>query len=55
VTAINPDSQGLTPLAARAVSSWLTAFGVACVTPAFENDIKQGAGDMPQPVRLLRY
>ncbi len=34
----------VTPLAARAVSSWLTAFGVACVTLTFENDIKHGAG-----------
>ena len=34
----------VTPLAARAVSSWLTAFGVACLTLTFENDIKHGAG-----------
>jgi len=34
----------VTPLAARAVSSWLTAFGVACLTLTLENDIKQGAG-----------
>ena len=34
----------VTPLAARAVSSWLTAFGVACLTLALENDIKLGAG-----------
>lgn len=34
----------VTPLAARAVSSWLTAFGVACMTLAFENDVKHGQG-----------
>ena len=34
----------VTPLAARAVSSWLTAFGVACITLAFENDVRNGAG-----------
>jgi hypothetical protein len=34
----------VTPLAARAVSSWLTAFGVACLTITLENDIKLGAG-----------
>jgi hypothetical protein len=34
----------VTPLAARAVSSWLCAFGVACVTLVFENDIRNGAG-----------
>jgi hypothetical protein len=34
----------VTPLAARAVSSWLSAFGVACVSLALENDIKNGAG-----------
>lgn len=34
----------VTPLAARAVSSWLTAFGVACGALALENDIKHGAG-----------
>ena len=34
----------VTPLAARAVSSWLTAFGVACLTLTLENDIKLGAG-----------
>lgn len=32
------------PLAARAISSWLSAFGVACATLVFENDIKNGAG-----------
>jgi hypothetical protein len=32
------------PLAARAMSSWLCAFGAACTTLAFENDIKNGAG-----------
>lgn len=31
-------------LAARAVSAWLCAFGVACTTLTFENDIKYGAG-----------
>jgi len=34
----------VTPLAARAISSWLCAFGVACATLTFENDIKLGAG-----------
>jgi hypothetical protein len=34
----------VTPLAARAISSWLSAFGVACATLTFENDIKNGAG-----------
>ena len=34
----------VTPLAARAVSSWLCAFGVACATLVLENDIKNGAG-----------
>jgi len=34
----------VTPLAARAVSSWLSAFGMACGTLVFENDIKNGAG-----------
>ncbi len=32
------------PLAARAVSSWLSAFGVACLSIAVENDIHHGAG-----------
>lgn len=32
------------PLAARAVSSWLTAFGMACAALTFENDIQHGAG-----------
>jgi len=32
------------PLAARAISSWLCAFGVACATLTLENDIKYGAG-----------
>src|SRR6266545_2716117 len=32
------------PLAARAVASWLSAFGVACLSLAFENDIHHGAG-----------
>ena len=47
---IVPDSMSalwpwaVTPLAARAVSSWLCAFGVACVTLTFENDIRHGAG-----------
>jgi hypothetical protein len=35
---------GLTPLAARAISSWLTAFGLACAALTFENDLKLGAG-----------
>ena len=34
----------VTPLAARAVSSWMCAFGVACATLVFENDIRNGAG-----------
>jgi len=34
----------VTPLAARAISSWLTAFGMACAALTFENDIKHGAG-----------
>jgi len=34
----------VTPLAARAVASWLSAFGVACISLAFENDIHHGAG-----------
>jgi hypothetical protein len=34
----------VTPLAARAISSWLTAFGMACAALTFENDIKNGAG-----------
>jgi hypothetical protein len=32
------------PLAARAVSSWLSAFGVACASLTFENDLRHGAG-----------
>jgi hypothetical protein len=34
----------VTPLAARAVSSWLAAFGVACLALTLENDIKNGIG-----------
>lgn len=34
----------VTPLAARAVSSWLCAFGVACATLTLENDVRHGAG-----------
>ena len=34
----------VTPLAARAISSWLCAFGAACAALTFENDIKNGAG-----------
>ena len=34
----------VTPLAARAVASWLCAFGVACAHLAIENDIRHGAG-----------
>jgi hypothetical protein len=34
----------LPPLAARAVSSWLCAFGIACASLVFENDIRHGAG-----------
>jgi len=32
------------PLSARAVSSWLSAFGAACATLTIENDIRHGAG-----------
>ena len=32
------------PLAARAVSSWLCAFGVACISLSREDDIRFGAG-----------
>lgn len=32
------------PLAGRAVSSWMCAFGVACAALTSENDIKYGAG-----------
>ena len=34
----------VTPLAARAVSSWLCAFGVACAALVLENDVKFGTG-----------
>lgn len=34
----------VTPLAGRAISSWLTAFGLAGAALASENDIKHGAG-----------
>lgn len=34
----------LAPLASRAISSWLSAYGVACATLFVENDIKNGAG-----------
>ena len=34
----------VTPLAARANSSWIIAFGVACASLVWENDIKNGAG-----------
>jgi succinate dehydrogenase hydrophobic anchor subunit len=34
----------VTPLAGRAISSWLTAFGMACAALTLENDIKHGAG-----------
>lgn len=34
----------ITPLSARAISSWLCAFGVACVSLTLENDIRNGAG-----------
>jgi hypothetical protein len=34
----------ITPLAARAISAWLCAYGVACATLAIENDIKYSAG-----------
>jgi len=34
----------VTPLAARAISAWLTAFSVACATLILENDILFGAG-----------
>jgi hypothetical protein len=32
------------PLAARAVASWLSAFGVACLSLTFENDLRHGVG-----------
>ena len=32
------------PLAARAISAWMCAFGVACISLTLENDIKNGAG-----------
>ena len=35
---------GVTPLAGRAISSWLTGFGMACTALTFENDIKHGSG-----------
>jgi hypothetical protein len=34
----------ITPLAARAISAWLCAYGVACASLAIENDVKYGAG-----------
>jgi len=34
----------VTPLAARAVASWLCAFGVACLSLTIENDVQHGAG-----------
>jgi hypothetical protein len=34
----------VTPLAGRAVSSWLAAFGMACASLTMENDITHGAG-----------
>ena len=34
----------VTPLSARAVSSWLSAFGMACAALVFENDMRNGAG-----------
>ena len=34
----------LPPLAARAIASWLAAFGVACYSLVMENDIHHGAG-----------
>jgi hypothetical protein len=34
----------LAPLASRAISSWISAFGVACATLTFENDVRNGAG-----------
>ena len=34
----------ITPLAARAISSWLTAFGVACFTLALDNNLKYSTG-----------
>lgn len=34
----------VSPLAARAVASWLSAFGVACISLAIENDIQHGVG-----------
>ncbi len=34
----------IAPLAARSISSWLSAFGMACAALIAENDIKHGAG-----------
>ena len=34
----------VTPLAARANGSWITAFGVACASLVLENDIRNGGG-----------
>lgn len=53
----------VTPLAARAVSSWMCAFGVACASLVFENDIRNGAGTcssllafcLLQLIVLVRY
>ena len=53
----------VTPLAARAISSWLAAFGMACVALTLENDIQHGAGTCSslfafcilQMVVLVRY
>jgi hypothetical protein len=42
------------PLAARAVASWLAAFGVACGALALENDIKHGAGTSSSCVCVLQ-
>jgi hypothetical protein len=53
----------LTPLAARAISSWLCAFGIACLSLTLENDIRHGAGTSAslfafcilQVIVVLRY
>jgi len=34
----------VTPLAARAVSSWMSAFGVACASLTLEDDLRHGSG-----------
>ena len=53
----------VTPLAARAISSWLTAFGVACFTLALDNNLKHSTGTcaslfafcVPELIVVARY